>query len=89
MKKLMTAAIAVALLAGSSLAASALTAAGTVTGIDTTAGSVTLDNGKVYSVSASAVSMVMVGDLVTVTYTADASGKLNASDVEEAFPVYH
>ena len=58
-----------------------------MTGIDTTAGSVTLDNGKVYSVSASAASMVMVGDLVTVTYTADASGKLNASDVEEAFPV--
>ena len=84
MKKYAIAAGAAALLAASTFAAFADEASGTVTSVDQTAGSVTLNDGKVYflpqSVSAA---MPQAGDRVTITYTADASGKLMASDVKQ------
>ena len=83
MKKLVIAAGAAALLAASSLVALADEASGTITAVDTNAGSVTLTDGKVYFLPQSvAASTFKVGDKVTITYTADQSGKMMASDLK-------
>ncbi len=52
MKKLMTAAAAAALLAASSFAAFAADVQGSITSIDAQAGTVTLDDGKTYTLPA-------------------------------------
>ena len=83
MKKIMIAAGAAALVAASSLVALADEASGTITAIDTAGGSVTLNDGKVYFLPQSvAASTFKVGDKVTITYTADQSGKMMASDLK-------
>jgi hypothetical protein len=68
MRKLMVAASAAALLATVSLA-SAAEVTGAITAIDTTAGSVTLDNGQTYKLGTGvAASDWKVGDKVKLTY---------------------
>ena len=76
-------AVAASLLLASSLQASAEIAMGSVTGIDTKSGTITLSDGKVYTVNLTFLSNVTVGDLVKVTYAADSTGKLTASDVSK------
>lgn len=88
MKKLTIVAIGILCAIAFSTAASADAAMGTVTKIDDQAGTVTLSNGKTYVLLGSLPSMIMVGDLVNVTFTTDQSGQLTASNVEEAFPAY-
>ena len=69
------------LLLASSLQASAAIIMATVVSVDAKSGTITLSDGKVYAVNSSIVASVMVGDFVTVTFAADATGKLTASDV--------
>jgi uncharacterized protein DUF1344 len=71
------------LLLASSLQVSAAIAMGTVASIDAKSGTITLTDGKVYTVNSSVVAGLMVGDFVTVTYAADGTGKLTASDVSK------
>jgi hypothetical protein len=86
MKKFAIAAGAAALLAASSLVALAEEASGTISAIVAGAGSVTLNDGKVYflpmNLAANISTNVKVGDKVTITYTADPAGKMNASDLK-------
>ena len=80
MTKLLVAAGAAAFLAVTSVAAFADQVNGTVTGVDVKSGGVTLNNGKVYIVPQSVpASSLQVGDVVTITYTTDASGTMQAS----------
>ena len=72
-----------ALLLASSLQASAAIAMGTVASVDANSGTITLSDGKIYTVNSSVVASVMVGDFVTITYAADSAGKLTASDVSK------
>jgi hypothetical protein len=83
MKKLMIAVGAAALLSASTLVAYADEASGTITSVDPTSGSVTLSDGKVYFLPQTvAATTVKVGDKVTITFTADSSGKMMASDLK-------
>ena len=79
---------ATAFLTASSLVAFADQATGMITNIDANAGSVTLDNGKVYYLAGALSSAIMVGDVVNVTFKADQGGKLTATSVDEAYPQY-
>jgi hypothetical protein len=88
MKKTMVAIGAVFCVAVLSSAASADQATGAITKIDDAAGTVTLENGKVYFLTGALSGMIMVGDVVNVTFKADATGKLMASDVQEAYAPY-
>ncbi len=82
MKKLVIAAGAAVLLAMSSLAALADEASGSITDIDDSAMTVTLDDGNTYQLPADVDSTAFeVGDKVTVEYTKDADGNLVASAV--------
>jgi hypothetical protein len=74
---------AAALLLASSLQVSAEVTMGNVTSIDAKSGTITLSDGKVYTVNLAFLSNVIVGDLVTVTYAADSTGKLTASAVSK------
>jgi hypothetical protein len=76
-------AVAAALLLASSLQVSAETAMGNVASVDPKAATITLSDGKVYTVNLTLLSNVTVGDLVTVTYVADSAGKRTASDVSK------
>jgi hypothetical protein len=76
-------AVAAALLLASSLQVSAETTMGNVTSIDPKSATITLSDGKVYTVNLAFLSNVIVGDLVTVTYAADSTGKLTASNVSK------
>ena len=83
MKKLVIAAGAAVLLAMSSLAALADEASGSITDIDDSAMTVTLDDGNTYALPADVDSSTLqVGDSVTVEYTKDADGNLVASKVD-------
>ena len=83
MKKLVIAAGAAVLLAMSSLAALADEASGSITDIDDSAMTVTLDDGNTYALPADVdPASLQVGDKVTVEYTKDADGKLVASTVD-------
>src|SRR5260221_1341006 len=83
MKKLLIAAGAAALSAASSLTALADEASGTITGIDTASGSVTLSDGKIYFLPQNvAATNLKVGDKVTITFSSDSSGKMMASDLK-------
>src|SRR5689334_5311475 len=88
MTKLIIAAGATALLAVLTTAAFADQVTGAITNIDEKAGTVTLDNGKVYVLAGALPSVIMVGDVVNVTFKADQGGKLTASDIAEAYPQY-
>ncbi len=82
MKKLVIAAGAAVLLAMSSLAALADEASGSITNIDETAMTVTLDDGNTYTLPADVdPTSLKVGDKVTVEFTKDADGNLAASAV--------
>jgi hypothetical protein len=76
-------AVAAALLLASSLQVSAEITMGNVTSIDPKSATITLSDGKVYTVNLAFLSNVIVGDLVTVTYAADSTGKLTASNVSK------
>ncbi len=83
MKKLMITASAAALLAASSFAALADEAMGSITSIDTSANTVTLDDGNTYALPASTDSAsLQVGEKVKIEYSKDSSGKLMANSVE-------
>ena len=85
MKKLVIAAGAAVLLAMSSLAALADEASGSITDVDDTAMTVTLDDGNTYKLPADVdPTALQVGDKVTVEYTKDADGNLVASTVDLA-----
>jgi Cu/Ag efflux protein CusF len=85
MRKLMIAASAAALLATVSIAAAA-DVTGTIQSIDATAGTVTLDNGQTFNLSASLKSQAAnwkVGDKVKVTYEGS-GGSMSATAVGPA-----
>jgi len=83
MKKLMIATSAAALLAASSFAALADEATGSITSIDTSAGTVTLDDGNTYMLPQSMDSaQLQVGEKVKIEFQQDNSGQLQASSVE-------
>ncbi len=83
MKKLVIAAGAAVLLAMSSLAALADEASGSITDIDDSALTVTLDDGNSYVLPSDVdPASLQVGDQVTVEYTKDADGNLVASTVD-------
>jgi hypothetical protein len=80
MKKLMIAASAAALLASVSIGYAA-EAQGTISSIDTAAGTVTLDSGQTFTLPASvAAADLKVGSKVTITYD-ESGGKMNATAV--------
>ena len=85
MNRMMIAASAAALLVASSLAALAAEATGTITAIDPTALTVTLDGGQTYALPASvdAATLMTVGAKVKITYD-EADGKNTATAVEPA-----
>jgi hypothetical protein len=84
MRKLMVAAGAAALLAASTISAFAAEATGAISSIDTTAGTVTLEDGTVYVLPAGFdAATISVGDQVKITYD-EADGKMTATMVEPA-----
>ena len=85
MKKLMIAAGAASLLAMSSLAAFADEAQGSITSVDPTAMTVTLDDGNTYGLPASIdAASLQVGEKVKIEYSKDADGKMTATAVTPA-----
>ncbi len=85
MKKLMIAAGAAALLAASSLAAFADQASGTIQSIDTSAMTVTLDDGNTYMLPQGAdTASLKVGEKVQIEFTKGDNGQLTASSVQPA-----
>ncbi len=85
MKKLMITAGAAALLAASSFAALADEATGAITSIDTSAGTVTLDDGNTYMLPQNMnAAQLQVGEKVKVEFQKDNGGQLQASSVEPA-----
>ena len=82
MKKLMIAAGAAGLLAMSSMVALADEAQGSITSIDPTAMTVTLDDGNTYTLPASIdAASLQVGEKVKVEFSKDADGKMSATGV--------
>ncbi len=82
MKKLLIAAGAAALLSVSSLAALADEAQGSIMSVDPTAMTVTLDDGNTYQLPASVdAASLQVGQKVTIEYSKNDSGKMEASAV--------
>jgi hypothetical protein len=85
MKKLMIAAGAASLLAMSSLAAFADEAQGSITSIDPTAMTVTLDDGNTYALPASIdAASLQVGEKVKVEFSKGSDGKMSATAVTPA-----
>ena len=85
MKKLVIAAGAAVLLAMSSLAALADEASGSVTNVDDSAMTITLDDGNTYVLPSDVdPASLQEGDKVTVEYTKDADGNLVATAVKMA-----
>lgn len=85
MKKLMIAAGAAGLFAMSSMAALADEAQGSITSIDPTAMTVTLDDGNTYTLPASIdAASLQVGEKVKVEFSKDANGKMAATAVTPA-----
>jgi Cu/Ag efflux protein CusF len=82
MKKLMLAAGAAALLAASSLAAFAADVTGSITAVDATAMTVTLDDGKIYALPQDFdVATLKQGEKVLISYE-EQDGKLVITRVE-------
>jgi hypothetical protein len=82
MKKLLIAAGAASLLALSSLAAVADEAQGSITSVDPTTMTVTLDDGNTYALPASVdAASLQIGEKVKIEYSKDANGKMNATAV--------
>jgi outer membrane lipoprotein SlyB len=82
MKKLMIAAGAASLLALSSLAAVADEAHGSITSVDPTTMTVTLDDGNTYALPADVdAASLQIGEKVKIEYSKDASGKMKATAV--------
>jgi len=84
MNKLVTAATAAALLAASSFAAFAAEVTGAITSVDATAGTVTLDDGRVYVLPADFdLASLQAGAQVKIIYE-EVDGKLTITTVEPA-----
>jgi Cu/Ag efflux protein CusF len=84
MNRLMIVAGAAALLAVSSFAASAAEVTGAITSVDAAAGTVTLDDGKTYTLPVDFdVASLQAGAKVTITYE-EADGKMTITKVEAA-----
>ncbi len=82
MKKLMIAAGAASLLAMSSLAALADEAQGSITSVDPSAMTVTLDDGNTYNLPASVdAASLQIGEKVTIQFSKDPDGKMAATAV--------
>ena len=82
MKKLMVAAGAAALLAASSLLAVADEATGSITAVDPTAMTLTLDDGNTYTLPADVdAASLQVGAKVIIEFSKDDSGKMVATAV--------
>ena len=85
MNRLMIAVSAAALLGASSLAALAAEATGAIASIDTAAGTVTLDDGKTYTLPASVdAASLQVGQSVKIMYDDGADGSMTVTSVEPA-----
>ncbi len=85
MKKLLIAAGAASLLAMSSVAAFADEAQGSITSVDPTAMTVSLDDGNTYTLPASVdAASLQVGEKVIIEYSKDADGKMSATSVAPA-----
>ena len=85
MKKLVVAAGAAVLLAVSSLAALADEASGSITNVDDSAMTITLDDGNTYVLPADVdPASLQEGDQVTIEYSQDADGNLVATAVTMA-----
>ena len=84
MRKFMVASGAAVLLAASTIAAMAADATGAITSIDTSANTVTLEDGKVYVLPTGFdAASIKVGDKVKVTFD-EADGKMTATEVVPA-----
>jgi len=85
MNKLMIAVGAAGLLGASSLAALADEAQGSITAVDPTAMTVTLDDGNTYKLPADVdAASLQVGEKVMIEYDQDASGSMTATTVTPA-----
>ncbi len=85
MRKLMVAASAAAMLAATSFAALADEVTGSIASIDTSAGTVTLDNGNTFKLPAATdAASLQVGQKVTVTYDKGADGSMSATMIAPA-----
>lgn len=85
MHKLMVAAGAAALLAASSFAALAAEVTGTISSIDATSATVTLDNGQVYKLpQAFDAASLQVGESVKIMFETGTDGSNAATAVEKA-----
>jgi Protein of unknown function (DUF1344) len=82
MRKLIIAAGAAAMLAGSTIAGYAAEASGSIQSIDVAAGTVTLADGKTYQLPADFdAASLQVGQDVTITYDQGAGGTMTATAV--------
>jgi len=85
MRKLMVTAGAAALFAASSLAALAAEATGAIASVDTSAGTVTLDDGQTFMLPSSVdAASLQVGQQVTVTYEEGTDGSMSATTIAPA-----
>jgi len=85
MKRLMIAASAAALLAGSSFAALAAEASGAIASVDTSTGTVTLDSGQTFILPTGLdAASLQPGENVTITYEESGDGKMMATEVKQA-----
>ena len=85
MKKLMIAAGAASLLAMSTFAALADEAQGSITSVDPTAMTVSLDDGNTYTLPADVdAASLQVGEKVKIEYSKNADGKMTATAVTPA-----
>jgi Cu/Ag efflux protein CusF len=83
MRKLMVAASTAAFLAMSSLGALAEEAKGTISSIDASAGTVTLDSGDTFKLPTSVdAASLKVGDQVTIEYQQGDNGQMTATSVQ-------
>lgn len=85
MKQLMIAAGAAALIAASSLAGFAGEASGAIASVDTSAGTVTLDNGQTFVLPSNLdAASLQPGEKIMILYEESADGKMQASQVAPA-----
>lgn len=85
MRKFLVATSAAAMLAASSLAALAAEATGVIASIDSSAGTVTLEDGSTYMLPTSVdTASLKVGEQVKITYEEGSGGQMTATEVAPA-----
>jgi hypothetical protein len=85
MHKLMVMAGAAALLCASSIVALAAEATGAIASLNTSEGTVTLDNGQTFMLPASIdAASLQIGDRVSVAYEENANGEITATTITPA-----